>query len=263
MLCRQFRRNYLADYQDQFLDGSDKEVKCDHHEQDGEPGCAVHVSDSDNSPIPTHLEDLFTRACENLNSEQQALLRELLIEFQDVFARSEFDLGNFTAIEHCIETGDAKPIKQRIRRTPMSFVDEEKAHLQKMLDAGVIQPSSSSWSSAPVLVRKRDGGVRWCLDYRALNKVTTKDVYPLPLVEDCIDMLSGHTWFSKLDANSAYWQIRINEPDQKKTAFSTKFGLYEFMRMSFGLCNAPATFFTCNEPCVAWFDMECSAGVPG
>ncbi len=124
----------------------------------------------------------------------------------------------------------------------MSFVNEEEAHLQKMLDAGVIRPSMSDWSAAPVLVRKRDGNVRWCLDYRALNQVTTKDVYPLPLVEDCTDMLSGHCWFSKLDANSAYWQIRITEDDQKKTAFSTKYGLYEFVKMSFGLCNAPATF---------------------
>ncbi|MCG7866422.1 MAG: RNA-directed DNA polymerase [Candidatus Thiodiazotropha taylori] len=111
-----------------------------------------------------------------------------------------------------------------------------------MLQARVIQPSSSEWGSPPVLVRKRDGSVRWCVDYRALNNVTVKDVYPLPLVEDCMDMLSGNVWYSKLDANSAYWQIRIKPEDCKKTAFLTKYGLFEFVRMAFGLCNAPATY---------------------
>ena len=82
-----------------------------------------------------------------------------------------------------------------MRRTPAGFAGEEKAHLEKMLKAGVIKPSISEWASAPVLVRKRDGTVRWCVDYRALNSVTTKDVFPLPLVEDCIDTLAGNQWF--------------------------------------------------------------------
>ncbi len=107
-----------------------------------------------------------------------------------------------------------------------------------MLKAKVIRPSSSEWASAPVLVRKRDGNVRWCVDYRALNTVTVKDVYPLPLVEDCLDMLAGNVWYSKLDANSAYWQVRIKPEDCMKTAFVTKYGLFEFVRMGFGLCNA-------------------------
>ena len=111
-----------------------------------------------------------------------------------------------------------------------------------MLDAGVIQESSSDWAAPPVLIRKRDGSVRWCIDYRALNDVTIKDVYPLPLVDECLDTLAGSVWFSKLDANSAYWQIKIREKDRKKTAFITKYGLYEHVRMGFGLCNAPATY---------------------
>lgn len=111
-----------------------------------------------------------------------------------------------------------------------------------MLKAGVIQPSVSEWASAPVLVHKRDGTVRWCVDYRALNSVTTKDVFPLPLVDDCLDTLAGNKWFSKLDANSAYWQVKISEADRKKTAFITKYGLFEHVRMGFGLCNGPATY---------------------
>ena len=192
--------------------------------------------------LPSHLEELFERARTHLEPDQQDKVRDLLIEFQDVFARDEFDLGEFTAVEHGIDTGTATPVKQRLRRTPLSFADEEEAHLQKMLKAGVIQPSTSNWASAPVLVRKRDGTVRWCVDYRSLNEKTVKDVYPLPLVEECMDMLAGNVWYSKLDANSAYWQIRIRPEDCKKTAFLTKYGLFEFVRMAFGLCNSPATF---------------------
>lgn len=202
----------------------------------------VRTEDSEEPELPPHLTDLFERAIKHLNSDQQDKLKSLLIEFQDVFAKDEFDLGNFTAVEHAIDTESATPVKQRLRRTPVSFADEEEAHLNKMLKAGVIQPSTSNWASAPVLVRKRDGSVRWCVDYRALNDKTVKDVYPLPLVEECMDMLAGNAWYSKLDANSAYWQIRIKPEDCKKTAFLTKFGLFEFVRMAFGLCNSPATF---------------------
>ena len=173
---------------------------------------------------------------------EQDQLADLLIEYEDVFAKSEFDLGNFTEIEHTIETADAKQIKQRIRRTPVGFAAEEEAHLNRMLKAAVIQPSMSHWASPPVLVRKRDGTVRWCIDYRSLNSVTTKDVFPLPLVEECLDTLAGNHWFSKLDANSAYWQIPIRAEDRKKTAFITNYGLFEHIRMGFGLCNAPATY---------------------
>lgn len=145
-------------------------------------------------------------------------------------------------IEHHIETGEARPIKQRMRRTPAVFQGEEEGHLDRMLAAGVIQPSTSDWAAAPVLIRKKDGSVRWCVDYRALNKVTVKDTYPLPLIEECLDTLAGNLWFSKLDANAAYWQIKVNPEDRKKTAFITKYGLFEFTRMGFGLCHAPATF---------------------
>ena len=192
--------------------------------------------------IPDHLKDLFQRSIQHLNSEEQDQVADLLMEFEDVFAKSEYDLGDFSDIVHNIDTGSSKPIKQRMRRTPVNFAGEEKAHLEKMLDAGVIQPSVSEWASAPVLVRKRDGTVRWCVDYRALNSVTTKDVFPLPLVEDCIDTLAGNKWFSKLDANSAYWQVKLSDQDRKKTAFITKYGLFEHVRMGFGLCNGPATY---------------------
>jgi len=85
------------------------------------------------------------------------------------------------------------------------------------------------------------GGVRWCLDYQALSAVTIKDVHPLPMVEECLDTLARSQWFCKVDPNAAYWQIKIHPEESQKMAFITKYGLYEFTRMSFGLWNAPAT----------------------
>ena len=166
----------------------------------------------------------------------------LLTEFADLFATSDIDLASFDALEHQIDTGGARPVKQRMRRTPTVFQGEEEGHLDKMLAAGVIQPSNSDWASAPVLVRKKDGSVRWCLNNRALNKVTIKDTYPLPLIEECLDTLAGNQWFSKLDANATYWQIKIRSDDCKKTTFITKYGLFEFTRKGFGLCIVPAFY---------------------
>ena len=192
--------------------------------------------------LPSRLKQLYENSSSELQPDEKLALKQLLYDYSDIFAKDEFDLGNFTEIEHSIDTGNAKPVKERMRRTPSCFVDEEEAHLKKMLDAGVIQPSISEWCSAPVLIRKRDGTVRWCIDYRKLNQVTVKDVFPLPLMEECLDSLAGNSWYSKLDANSAYYQIKIKPSDRKKTAFTTKYGLFECVRMSFGLCNAPGTY---------------------
>ena len=119
------------------------------------------------------------------------------------------------------------PCQGKKRRTPAFFAGEEEAHLKKMLDAGVIQPSILEWASALVLIRKKDGQVRWCLDYRRLNNVTRKDVFPLPLIDEYLDTLSRNVWFSKLD--------------QRKTAFVIRYGLYEFVRM--GDCAMPQPLF--------------------
>lgn len=192
--------------------------------------------------IPEHLKGLFEDTCNRLPPDQSYEVGKLLCEFQDVFAKHDLDIGNFKDIEHKIDTGDHPPIKRRMRRTPVGFQEEEEKHLQNMLAAGVIQPSKSDWCFTPVLVRKKDKSIRWCLDFRPLNKITVKDVYPLPLIEECMDTLSGVKYMSTLDMAGAYWQINIAPEDRHKTAFITKHGLFEHVKMAFGLTNAPATF---------------------
>ena len=210
-----------------------KSVKCSPPKQQGS---------GSKSEVPEHLQTLLERSIVHLNEEQSKELALLLTEYQDVFSKHELDIGCFTEVTHGIDTRDAKPIRHRLRRTPLGFQDEEGKHLQAMLDAKVIQPSSSDWAASPVLIRKKDSTVRWCIDYRDLNNVTVKDAYPLPLIEECLDTLGGSTFYSNLDMASSYWQVPIVPEDRHKTAFITKKGLFEFVRMPFGLCNAPATF---------------------
>ena len=163
-------------------------------------------------------------------------------KYADVFAKNDMDLGNFTAIQHHINTGKADSQVTKMGRVPLHFADEEEKHLQQMLNANVIQPSISAWASASVFIRKKDGSLRWCIDYRQVNAVIVKDTYPLPFLSECLDSLDGNSWYSKLDANSAYCQVPVAKDSQAKTVFRTKFGLYESKKLPFGLTNSPATF---------------------
>ena len=125
---------------------------------------------------------------------------------------------------HSIDTGEAAPIKARMRHTPLGFQGEEQKHLENLLKTKVIKPSISDWASAPVLIRKKDGTVRYCIDFRPLNGKT------------------DNVWCSTLDWYSGYYQLLLNPKDCHKTAFITKFGLFAFLCMPFDLCNAPSTF---------------------
>ena len=192
--------------------------------------------------IPTHLEDLFKRSVAELDDSESLLVSQLLMKFSDVFSAGLHDMGCTELIKHHIDTGSYRPIRQPPRRLPLSKREEAEKSIKEMLEQDVIEPSASPWSSPIVLVQKKDGTNRFCVDYRKLNDVTHKDSYPLPRIDDTLEALSGVKWFSTLDLRSGYWQVQLDKSSKEKTAFSTGSGLWQFKVMPFGLCNAPATF---------------------
>ena len=189
-----------------------------------------------------HLWQAVSDVGELLSNKEQEQLYSVLLEYADLFAEKPDDFGRTNKIKHAINTGDAAPVRQQVRRIPPVRREEARKLLSEMLKKDVIKPSSSPWASPIVLVQKKDGSVRFCVDYRKVNTLTRKDAYPLPRVDDTLDTLSGSKWFSTLDLISGYWQVEMDDKDREKTAFCTLDGLFEFKVMPFGLCNAPATF---------------------
>ncbi|GBM27783.1 Retrovirus-related Pol polyprotein from transposon 297 [Araneus ventricosus] len=192
---------------------------------------------SESLRLPSILENL-----EGLNEEQRTAVKELLQEFQNLFSTSDSDVGRCNMTQHRINTGNHPPIKQYPRRLPLAKKEEAERLVKEMVDNGIIEESSGPWASPIVLVKKKDGSTRFCVDYRKLNEITIKDSYPLPGIDDTLDALNGSQWFSTLDLKSGYWQVEIQPEDKEKTAFTTGQGLWQFKVMPFGLCNAPATF---------------------
>ena len=193
----------------------------------------------------------------NLTPAQSAEVKTLLKEYVNVFAKHDKDLGCTDLIEHHIPLLDEIPVRQRYRRIPPSQYEEVKNHIKQLVEAQVVRESCSPYASPLVLVRKKDGTLRLCVDYRLLNAKTRRDAYPLPRIDESLDALSGAQWFSTLDLASGYNQVPVAEADRHKTAFCTPFGLFEFNRMPFGLCNAPSTFQRLMERIFA--DQSCQS----
>ena len=193
--------------------------------------------------LPHHLQDLVDQTSGDLDGDQRRRLAEVLLEYAEIFPVPGDPLtGHTDAVEHDINTGDRSPIRCAPRRmSPQKMMREEDC-VADMLTGGQIEASDSPWSSPVVLVTKKDGGTRFCIDYRQLNDATIKDAYPLPRIDDTLDMLAGKQWFSTLDLASGYWQVSLSKAARAKTAFATHSGLFQFRVMPFGLCNAPATF---------------------
>ena len=193
--------------------------------------------------LPHHLRDLVDQTSGDLDGDQRRRLVEVLLEYADIFPVPGDPLtGHTDAVEHDINTGDRSPIRCAPRRMSPQKMKKEEDCVTEMLTGGQIEASDSPWSSPVVLVMKKDGGTRFCVDYRQLNDATIKDAYPLPRIDDTLDMLAGKQWFSTLDLASGYWQVSLSRAARAKTAFATHSGLFQFRVMPFGLCNAPATF---------------------
>ena len=201
------------------------------------------VENEKKDELPDHMTELFERSCENLDEEQKIVLKQLLMKYPDVFSKSKSDLGLTNLVEHKIDTGDAKPIKQRPYRIPLSKREQAEKEIKSMAENGIIEPSYGPWSSPIVMVAKKDGSVRFCCDYRKINMVTIKDSQPLPRVDDTFDALNFSSWYSTVDMRQGFWQVRVAECDRPKTAFSIPgSGLWQFVCMPFGLANSPQTF---------------------
>ena len=220
--------------------------------------CEVHTErrTKRNSKLHEKLEDLLERSSTDLSEDQKSKVRNFLQQYSHAFALSNSELGATNVVEHEIDVGNAHPIKEPLRRVPYHAAEEIDKHVNDMLDGGVIERSSSPWAAGVVLVRKKDGSTRFCVDYRKLNGLTIKDAYPLPRIDDSLDSLSGSAWFSTLDLCSGYWQVSVKEEDRPKTAFVTRKGLFQFRKMPFGLSCAPATFQRLMETVMAGLQWE-------
>ena len=176
------------------------------------------------------------------NPERMAKAITLLRQFGDMISDDPDHYGNTSLVRHTIDTGEAKPIRHKLRPLNKKLEEDLLAQINKWLEKDVIEESASPWSSRLVPVPKKNKKIRFCVDYRDLNKVTKKDAFPLPNIEESLTRMSDCKIFSALDGTGAYHSVHIDEKDREKTAFTCHLGTFQFKRMPFGLCNAPATF---------------------
>ena len=205
---------------------------------------AVSASSTTESANP--LDQIDMSKCK-LDQSDRDKLDTLLRSYADCFAINPKSPSTTTVAQHTINTGDAKPIKLPPYRVAHQHEEFIRAEIEQLLKNGQIRKSASPWSFPVVVVLKKDGSLRFCIDYRKLNAVTKKDGYPVPNVGELLDCLHGSTVYSTLDLASGYWQVTVAEEDREKTAFVTKYGLNEWNNMPFGLANAPATFVRLME----------------
>ncbi|KAL5020815.1 hypothetical protein ScPMuIL_002102 [Solemya velum] len=211
-------------------------------------GADTASNHDDGSEVNSSIFDHFTFP---EDPHQAQTLKDLLSKWKDVFAFRDDDHGHTDAVKHHINLTNPTPIKLRHRRIPPALYAEVRDHLNKMLKDGDISPSKSPWSFPVVLVRRKDKRLRFCVDYRELNRRTIKDALSLPCITETLDSLIGSKYFSCLDLKNGFWQIELAEEDKEKTAFTVgPLGFYQFNSMPFGLTNSPSTFQRLMQTCM-------------
>ncbi|KAL5497626.1 hypothetical protein EMCRGX_G014134 [Ephydatia muelleri] len=191
-----------------------------------------------------------------LTEQQRKDLDSLMSEFAQVLANTP---GRTQFAEHCIETGSARPVRLPAYRIPHAYRETVRQEIEEMLEEGIIEHSNSEWSSPIVLVGKKDGSLRLCVDYRRLNSLSEADAYPMPRIDEMLDQLGTARFISTLDLTRGYWQVPVAKEARHKTAFVTPFGLYHFNVMPFGLQGAPATFQRLMDGVIRGLEGRCAA----
>jgi hypothetical protein len=192
-----------------------------------------------NSPTTLNFDSNLPLAMPEVD---RTLITQFLNKRNDMFASKTGELGKTGLVKHHINTEGQGPIRLRPYRIHQNNKSELESILQELLVNKLIRPSVSPWAAPVVLVKKKSGGIRLCVDYRKLNSITKKDSFPLPRIDDVLDLLHGQKYFSTLDLASGYWQIEMDDSSKEKTAFIVDNNLYEWNRLAFGLTNAPGTF---------------------
>lgn len=209
---------------------------------------------------PASILDQITVETEGLSEIEKKKIFDLLLTHEDIFSTGDTDIGHCTFVKHMINLTDETPFKQRHRRIPPAMIDEIRAHIEQLEASGIIRPSHSPFASNVVLVRKSDGKLRMCVDFRQLNKRTVRDSYALPRIEEILDILAGSKYFTVLDMKSGYHQVEVLEEHKCRTAFTVgPLGFWEFNRLPFGLNNAPATYQRLMEQCLGDLNMKICA----
>ena len=192
----------------------------------------------------------------SLPEDTKKRIRDRLQTYGDVFSRHEYDVGKTDAMEHEIKLTDGPYIREKPRPIPAKDFEDARQHIQALLDAEIIKPSSSPYASPIVLVRKKNGKLRLCIDYRKVNSRTIRDSYPIPKISEIFTALHGAQWFTTMDLKMGFHQIPMAESSKDITAFTCPFGLYQFERMSQGLKNSPLTFQRLMDKCVGDMNMK-------
>ena len=203
------------------------------------------VGPAEEDGIPVHIKEMVDQEVLNnpdLSVDFKEKAKDFFIEMKGAFFDKSKSISQTDYAYHYVHTEGDKPVAYRPRRVPIGMKETVEEEIAKMLKDKIIKDSDSPWASPIVLVKKKDGTIRFCVDYRGVNNITRKDAYPLPRIEDYLDSFDGADTFCTLDLASGYWQVKMAEADKCKTAFTSHRGLFEFNVMPFGLCNAPATF---------------------
>ena len=224
---------------------------------------ATSKPEVDRMPLtPEQMKQLFEQikleeGTSHWTEEQHSRVRTVIEKYSFLFAMNSLDLGQMDLVKHHIQLDNYTPIKDRYHRIPPHQYEEVRKHLKEMLDIRAIRRSNSPWASPVVLVCKKDGSLRFCIDLRKLNARTVKDAYSLPRIEDALDSLNGACIFTSLDLKSGYWQVELDEESIPLTAFTVgPLGFYKCVRMPFGLTNAPATFQRLMESCLGELHLD-------